>query len=803
MRGILRYICLTLFALVSFSCAREFEPQTPAMSASAIQVVGRAKSFNSKVVGTKALKTEEESKISNMMLYIFDSAGNLVDRQSAEGSAPLFTIDRNKFSGHNQSLMTSASVYVMANIPAGELSLFEAVTSLNDLLGIDMAAQMDIPSIGFPMLGHSSALDLSTGSSLSGTVIEIPLVCLYAKIALSFSVNPTQSVDEVIQKFEMEKWTVYNVPDKVRVGAPASDAETANAGGTVLPEVSFSSYAGSNPVQQNGSALTFSFYMPEHKINPEYSSSNYPDYPWGSKTGFDEYRQHYKPILLGQGRQATYVKVEGKYFDHKNRAKAVTYYIYLGENNYDNFHINRNCQLNNYVTIKGATKSSTVPSTGGDDVSVDHRVDLEQGEFKFELERETMLDSHWEIRPIRITFDPAQYPNAKMTVTIKDPDSHTWIRMEEKSTATQEDGTYCAGGKRKYFTNDLLSTLGDDGKEIVISASDGAEHCIWVYVDENLGSSADGYRDAIIEVQYNVDDTKFSEYTDSFNCLFRQKDLYPISYSGRTYNIEYFEEYLYNFDSKDKYTTTDGMAWGLDGVQLSSETTAIFVTGTSYDSEILKVIKNNFDPKYDFYIKSGEVTGVSTGYFNEYAGLYFTKKIVSKSGIEEKPRPTDQMPESAVEYCYNKNKRKSDGTIDSDNIHWYLPAIDEIEDICMGGFSVFDVFQNNFYWSSQPSYTVSDWTYKSTFIGFKVNNVSGSFYQDNTSRARATKFSNTSGTFTPVDSGETNAEYVYAFTREVLGSSSYKKNKTGNTPVLGPGNQPRSTINRIRCVYKP
>ena len=58
--------------------------------------------------------------------------------------------------------------------------------------------------------------------------------------------------------------------------------------------------------------------------------------------------------------------------------------------------------------------------------------------------------------------------------------------------------------------------------------------------------------------------------------------------------------------------------------------------------------------------------------------------------------------ESAVEYCYNKNKRNSsDGKVPNE-FQWYLPATDEIEHIVSGGFGEFEVFQNKFYWSSQP-----------------------------------------------------------------------------------------------------
>ena len=93
-----------------------------------------------------------------------------------------------------------------------------------------------------------------------------------------------------------------------------------------------------------------------------------------------------------------------------------------------------------------------------------------------------------------------------------------------------------------------------------------------------------------------------------------------------------------------------------------------------------------------------------------------------------------QSPKSAVEYCYNKNKRNSSGIVEDANLHWYLPAIDEIQDIasvCYGEFE--GVFQNNFYWSSQPAYVLSNWNID--YLG----NHTGKLYYDNVNYARATK----------------------------------------------------------------
>lgn len=852
---ILTAVIILMPALVS--CTLDSPDVLPEPS-SGIKVVGRVTPF--KNVETKGTKSNQESKISNMAMLVVDSGGAVVETQFVEDSKPLFIIDRNAdtYTGHNQSLLAASEIYIIANIPSSYISVSGSscafldnggnpVTDISQFQDVDyLVSEIGQPSLGFPMFGVSEAIDLSSGSTLSGEVLEIPLTCLYSKIVFNITVNPVQKVEGVVQKFSMTSWTVHNVPTKLRVEAPAATAETVNATGTMLADKTFSyTDNGVNPVRQGGggNTMTFSFYMPEHKINPTGSVTYPADLP-------DEDKQHYKPKKVGTGQKPAYVTINGIYTDHNGRDREVSYDVYLGENNYDNFHINRDCQYNNNVVIKGITNSNDPDLEGT--VSIDYRVDVEQTEFQFRLERETLLDSHWEIRPIRITLDYDVHPNAAIKVSILEPSSKNWIRLEMPSAPSGSD--YCevsstdiAYGKRKYFTTDLVSsTLAGNTSYSFPATAGHPEHTIWVYIDENVTEpTADGSttREAVIRCEYfeNGNVTGTADVTEDYT--FIQRGLHRITNNGHPYNIEYYEEYLYNFDAKEQYgATTDGMAWGLEKTQLSSTYKSVNYSASGLIGGIIAYIINEAIQKvnlrYDFYLtRDGVQEGLTV---RDYSGKSFTKEIVANTNAGIGVRATNSNPESAVEYCLNKNKRNSDGTISQANIKWYLPAIDEIEEICLGGYSDFEVFQDKYYWSSQPAYRIGKMDYVAKVsrdeevFNFYYDDIGYENDPDNKiGRARATKIDNNgqnvkseshghasllrvAGRYNEITDGP---DYFYCYEGNnvsankkysdcgVAGLLNYtSKNATitwsASTHFYDDGDQLRDTKNRVRCVYK-
>lgn len=180
-------------------------------------------------------------------------------------------------------------------------------------------------------------------------------------------------------------------------------------------------------------------------------------------------------------------------------------------------------------------------------------------------------------------------------------------------------------------------------------------------------------------------------------------------------------------------------------------------------------------------------------------GHAFTSDIVATAGIG--PLKLNEKAGSAVEYCYNKNKRNAAGIVSE--IKWYLPAIDEIEDIVMGAYGTFTDFQNKYYWSSQPAYDY--YTYHYRGLG-GLNSGDGNFFNDNLYSARATKIDYQSSVYNTVKSGMSDYLIKFNFRRpsifEAVTWGNPREEINPVTPVDDPGKQLRTNINRIRCVYR-
>lgn len=894
---------LIFFTVIAF-VACEAEKPEGAYSDNYVQVVSRVVPFSKKDVNSR---TADEGVIKNLSMFLFNTGGTLVAYQWLEGEKPVFIINRNEYSSHD---MTASKLYIVANHPEYTSNPPSSINELNQVT-VDAAAVIDeIPATGFPMIG-SLTINLTEGVTLPSKILEIPLINLYAKMDFTLAVDIEQSASNITPQFQLDSWKVYNMPQTVCFGEPADKATVArkDKSGAALSIVDVvgtttnsttakkgvvdltSKVKGTNPIA-DGSKVTLTFYVPEHMLKSTAAALNY-----GAMEIND--RQKLKPLLVGNNQTPVYVRLEGTYINHQGHRMPVTYNLYLGENNYDNFCIQRNVQYNNSVTIKGITNSHPGDNYTYDPsnatVSFDYRVNVEKEVFSLYVERETLLDSHFEIRPLDIDFEKQNTvydDDAYVELIVLKKSGNTWVEPEAA------DGTNLTGanwvrfenindisdiddvnntptthlwsqngnrfyGKRKYFTTDLVFNTLNTPKNIrtTIKYKGNANNSkrVWIYFDENTTSTA-GTRSAVIRAKFYRNNSDTEPVVYDYN--FVQRNLHPVSYTDNTsvthdYLIEYFEEYLYNFDPKDKYgNTTDGMEWGLENLQLSGvaddgtdKHEAIVVDRTSTGIKILDnwidgYIDNlvaNLQIYYDFYLprdKEKESDGITVHNRNGYEFCSEIIKTANKaagnnpeSSYYIKDLDLSQNPKSAVEYCYNKNKRNGSGIVEE--VHWYLPAIDEIEDIAMGAYSEFSVFQNKNYWSCQPafsrhhfSYDYSNGTIKRE-ANFYIDNIGGDSTTDgdNVGRARATKvlFKESVGgvdvyetmpSGVPVDKS-TNPPTYYIYKNKVIkldwltrvDEEYYSLVSTFNTDPdnkkYEAGNMPRrGQINRIRCVYK-
>lgn len=845
----------------------------------------------------------------------------------------------------------SCHIYIVANAwdqlsaPIEEGSTTRFVDNIKTLADLEafvynVDSTLAMPMIdedsfrGFPMIGKQQGNPFNLhkdGNNENNSVATIPLKKLYSKVCFTMQINADQVVAGQTPSFKIEKVEVFNVPNKVRMGRKldangkpiygdtnADDYLTEmGVASTTTPgeyyhftETPFTIDKFNKRTISHSTSLTtddvieFGFYMPEHKVTP--NTITYP------KNITDDAKQYYKPAGVGQSRNgdgsisaakiATFVRIHGSYTDHNGQILGVKYDIYLGQNNYDNFTVKRNQQLNNKLIITGLTnhKNAYPDEEHEGNISIDHRVEVSDRGFNLSMERTAILDAHFEVRPLDIELQA----DASMTVTI--PEAYRgWVAMEDDAVAYgNTSGLYvntttARKGVRKYFTTTLVSELNNlgtykDGNGGTLFFENTTKETktfrVWFYIDENPNvydktgaTSPNGgaggytvsknqYRVCPVQFVYNgtkvvkddtTDEDVTVDVTKTETINFQQWNLWRVwnADGNRYYDIEHEEEYLNNYASDQQYgQTQNGMPWGLEGIQLSDDIFASWKqkTSTGWFASIIDAIFNTSgttsnvfansgkEPYYDFYLSRDNFPIANLDdtsdenvakYRRDYSGIQFNREIATtlKASTNLKAKidgiTLTEDPQSAFAYCYHKNKRNSSGVVETQK--WFLPAIDEIEDIALGAYDEFDkVFQNEKYWSCQPAY--ERYTMKLTgnnYVGRQIFGewvgvyvpldglggvLEGEFFIDNTNRARSTSVYTTDGTnYTNIESGTPSTEYggnldVQAYkdgpkhnTAETIYSpNTVNYNADIYTTGAYRGNSPRTESCRIRAVYR-
>lgn len=901
---------LAAFAVVLAAAACSFTEiddvqSAPEQSSQYLQVVGCVAQYSDRDVATRSKKEGDEPKVTSMGLALFPinddgTIGNCLYYDFELGGSIVFIVDRHD-EVFNNYVGEPFAMYIFANMQDAEgfpLTSEEGVgKSLGYFTNCAAAANVkvaEVPANGFPMVGslgdtptdtHTLILKpKQTDTNVDGLPLvdgaptdnlEIPLKSLYAKFSFTISVKPDQEiVGNKAPRFDLTSYAVNNIARTVDSNSYTNDDTD------VIPtsgNVSMGSYA------QGATTAEFDFYLPERYLSPskpidevlpdELKKGTYDETVDADGNGYrdadEKYHQRFKNLLTDD-KAATYVTIKGKYTDHHENTYDVDYNIYLGGNNYDDFNIIRNTHYENSVTIRGISASDDQAVNPGA-ISIDWRVNVARSTpLVIGLRRESLLDAHFEVRPLRLRLVGENIPTGtSATVQILKEDGTAtdipgWVRMEE-SGSTDDDYITAEGlskGKRKYFTTNLVTeTLASSGKTITVNNLDGSNKTVWIYVDENPTEVS---RAALLRVTYAGDEQDFKIV---------QHGLHKVTNEGRTYYIEQYEEYLYNFDSEDSYgqIKEDGMPWGLEGVQLSNEHQS-FTINEDNTAWRTYIEANPTIVTYDFYTweqdslvmkNAGIIDKLNDKRWHEYAGQHFTGDIYKKSNGEVRylsmdPQASDDV--GAVEYCYSRNKRNADGSVD---VKWYLPSAGELEDFIVAAYSSFEEFQDNYYWTSQPAYTRNAFYYEykepSGFLGLgskTVDTYAFIVYEDNTDYARATKVKslgndkygyassglndepNERGTFngdvygsgTPTDTlgyfktwrqwkkpargdatttpvftdqwywdmkdGNASNRMYYAFVNENYFNPEY------NFGMLQEGYQPRTKNNRVRCAYK-
>lgn len=876
MRRYFRHILLSLISVIcTVSCIEELDDPNPVrVSDTPTVLVPRVKSFTNQYI-TKAGYTTDETQISSLTVLVFNNYGQLVHIQQPSNLSSI-ELNKSMLDAPGQDV-TAATIVMIANVGLDKITdgngntfkkIKEDKLSLTlsgmEKCTFDFSTNPVITSIpddfdGFPMIGGVKNVNLSATKE-SQNAISVPLKILYAKINFSIYVdNGTENTGTGMQ-FTLNGYSVHNVAKKTGMAIPTEkgmpvldflgniideNVNAENDGATVSSAYPGSTKTGDKTGTTNvsGQPITFTFYVAENRYNHSGLSGIYPD-GWltekpeedvkgynpeseedlkkinGVKYFYDDLIQQYKPKLAGSSSNATYVLLEGLYTDYRGTVWDVDYKVYLGKDNSQNFHVDRNSEYHNSITIKGIRNNDGYTETDSEGnlvdehVWIDHRVNVtldgtspNKAADCVTITRETLIDSHIEVRPLRVKWDENRYLGAAIFLPrytsyngsqIDEPEegeTKNWIGIENNDGTRYQDITkYSNNGKRKYFTTDLIKDLYINNLDIETSGNEkiipiNNNDCIWIYIDEYTDINATSYREAKIELRFYKENGSY----DSEIYTIRQQPLVPVS---EGVYIESYEEYLHSYDSEDKYNlntsptdyTQQGIVWGLydDNITNQSILSKKYFTINGFSSTWLEgtIISGDSRYKFEFALSEDEagfsVVDADKNAANvEDTGLEFTRRIAVDAQKNVTIADMSQIPESAVQYCLSKNKfyvdpNEQDHHID---IHWYLPAIDEMNVILEKGGE--DEFPgNHYYWSSQPAYE-------------KVTYSSSNYLLiENPGYARATDGS--------TDAKPTNTTY-----RSISTSLSNWGVLEGQEPDFDKmsGYHSRTTKNRIRCAY--
>lgn len=712
------------------------------------------------------IKDENEKKINQLYIFFFGSDGEYLKGGYLSGyrDAPdeggyyapgqgvtLLKIDNQAFA--NKDLASKATVYAIANV---DPVIFgrdrngdgrpDGIANLSDLKNLVYAPEnvsLGLPSGGMPMVG-SKVIDLTKTETSTDDERRIDLTALMARIDVNIQLD-SEVEENNLPALTLVEWTAKNLSTKVPFSTPAVNTETGvdwEDGWTKSITTSMQ-----RTIFNKNGQIAFTFYMYENMQNAEWKvdeGEKWADPSLAGEKGLypdsikDYQKQRYKPYLANKNAAA--VELHGFYTTYNGAIYEVRYTLYLGANHTDNFQVKRNHQYKNNITIKGLTSQNI--ETG--EYTLDARVNIEEddNEFYIAMLRERNHDAHFCVTPMDVyMFADKATKNPTMEVILGEvPDgSETpvtvpdWIRMEkikasdmEKGTVTESGftaydegsntGTHLAvgtawtagNGKRAFFTKGLVTrTLSETGKRVTV---DNSRDRIYFYIDENLSTTEN--RRTTVTLIYKENGKEIKRRT----VVLEQVHLLSVNMrDGGTLYMEQYEEYLDHYDPLGEYSTDQvytGLPWADKNSNLDNYT-------------IPRLYKERYN-LLSGYEEPGQV-------FND--GHPYTPFVVYL--LAQGRMTLQDIPKSAFQYCYNRNKRNVDGSISTDygtwgifttnyyerenKSKWFLPGIRQMEDALTQYYTVFGEFQDNYYWSASA--------------GERENGSSG----QSSVRARATK----------------------------------------------------------------
>lgn len=615
--------------------------------------------LEAQLVGTRAVdaKVTEETALNDVHIFLFNQAnGEQFYYHHLSSSANEDTKSEiiNPWDDDYVDIH-DAIVFVVANFEEGAINKDKAEDhdyTLAELQGSYAPSNHDItrlPVMGMPMVG-SVELDfdqLRDTGSVAARQVDIKMYALLSRLDFIISLNSDETdITGTYPQMTLKEFGLYNVPKYINVAESNSNSNF-NESDYFDQEVTY------GPTISNKSGqIRISLYMFENKqgIHTDYS------YPDGIEDHLQD-KQRYKPLIAEEENlteKATYFTFSANYIDFHGTSIDVSYKLYVGANNTNDFNIRRNHQYKSNISIVGIKTSDYGDIDGMEGSNTfDARVTISESQpFFLSMIQERALDAHFGVVPIDIYL--ASGSDKVRLEVVNDGVSRGMMKLHNIGRRATQEGD----GKKQYFYNDMISNAASYGLSDDIS-NIGNTHRVYIYVDENISlKSRTGY----INVYYN------GASTPSTTLAIEQTGLVPVRVIDReTGNLqqvvfcESFEEYLDFYDPLQPYNSPNifpGLPWASGGKAIGENA------------------RNNYNN-----------------------GKKYTEKIISAYGITMSSLTLNGTPATAAAYCAHKNKRQSNNNVV--NYKWCMPGIRQLEGVLTANYNRFaPIRDGEYYWSS-------------------------------------------------------------------------------------------------------
>lgn len=714
---------------------------------------------------SRAMTPEQETKIENLRVMIFNSEGHIVTNKKYTGD-PGRGLKIETMSGSNRK------IYIVANTVQAQDNRLATVGSLSAL-----QAEMTTPAeLGFglggtkslTMTGKLEGVNIQPGT---GNTLATPIQLHFFSAKLTLIVrNATTAPDE---KVTILGWDIVDVPQKIRLFPNTTDYPL----DVNKPEdwLSTSAYY---PFEKGDDEKTakMEIYLPENRRGgresrslPDNSADRYPGMSFGDKN--DKGKKWFAP------KRAMHIVI---YAMHKtaDETKQVTAYIYLGGDNHSDYNVERG----NHYTF-------TVTVTGLNNIRVDTNVNYVVGNFRIDHGTDLDMDAHPDFRPMRI-HAPAGW--ATMEVLDASGRGHdepgynppSWVKIsplnlmyhQVRQSAPndywqQDAGSVGSFVRAKYIphksyreanlsdrnaawwneainrpdggnrqTDDDVMQFADATYRMCYAITDiefsdensVTNKTLCVYADEFLSDG--GSREATIRFRFykkggNSDAQEMQTFT------IRQQGYIPVFKDGvadaglqrlnengtpsggapKKFVFESVEEVTLSMNPgiDPSVQMTMSMQWGFNSILLYNKAdkyrngyfltaNAVYTDVTRENNEPAGFGKTNASYRPMYGNGKSGGSGVIPNYSGTTVGPYY------------QPKATDVIyhpiyKSSAARYCHEKNRDlNGDGIIDASETKWYLPSQQELQMAWIAGLQ--DLFAAaNVYWSATERNAATGW----------------------------------------------------------------------------------------------